>query len=247
MANFSNPIGSGLTPERIDMGVDFGGAGQLYALGHGIITSVFPLGGSSGWPSGGWVGLKLDDGREMYYAEGVAPLVRPGQVVNAGDHIANAIGGPNGIEVGWASGQGTSTEAAAAGQAKLGQSHGDAGAYSTAFGVDMANLIHSLGGPLGRTVDPVQGTLPANWKATPGGGSGVGTSSALSGILGLPSDVTKFFQDINTFITAIMWLADPSHLFRIGAFIAGTVFLLAGVWILFKSPGIPLPIPIPIP
>lgn len=250
MANYFNPIGSGLTPERIDMGVDFGGTGPLYALGHGTITSVYPHGGGSGWPGGGWVGLRLDDGREMYYAEDLSPVVRSGQVVNAGDHIATATGGPSGIEVGWASGVGTTTEAASTGQIALGRSHGDPGAYSTAFGVDMANLIHSLGGPLGRTVNPVQGTLPKGWQATPGGGGGGGNVSLAGSILGLPPDIVGFFKEFNTFITGVMWLTHPGNILRVAAFIGGTVFLLAGIWFLVNPDAklnIPLPVPMPIP
>ena len=39
---YQNPLRgvSGLNPERIDMGVDFGGSGPVYALGNAVITNA---------------------------------------------------------------------------------------------------------------------------------------------------------------------------------------------------------------
>jgi murein DD-endopeptidase MepM/ murein hydrolase activator NlpD len=253
MAQFKNPIGPGLTPERVDMGVDFGGSGPLYALGHGVITQVYGLGGGSGWPGGGWIGLKLDDGREMFYAEDVQPLVKAGQTVQAGQHIANATGGSSGIEVGWASGQGTSTEAAATGQNKLGLSHGDPGAYPTAFGVDMANLIHSLGGPMGIIKGAVQGTLPKNWQAAPGSAQTTSdiTTTGLPGILGFPTDITGFFHDAKAFVDAMLWIVNPASWLRIGAFVIGAVLILFAIYALMKvgndEPLFKMPQVVPVP
>lgn len=251
MANFSNPIGPGLTPERIDMGVDFGGSGPLYALGHGTVVEAYPHGGGSGWPGGGYLGIRLDDGREIYYAEDLQPLVALNQVVTPGQHVADATGGPSGIEVGWASGRGTSTEAAQTGQAALGQSHGDAGRFSTAFGVDMANLIHSLGGPLGRTVNPIQGTLPANWQAAPSTGIPATTASALGGVFSWPGDIVGFFKDAKAFVDALLWIVNPASWLRIGAFMAGTVLILLGIYTLLKigsdEPLFKMPQMVPIP
>jgi hypothetical protein len=46
---YRNPLRdvSGLNPERIDMGVDFGGSGPVYALGNAVITNA--TGTSAGW------------------------------------------------------------------------------------------------------------------------------------------------------------------------------------------------------
>ena len=45
----------GLTPERIDMGVDYAGYGPIYAIGDGIVlTTTVP-----GWPGGTMIGLRL--------------------------------------------------------------------------------------------------------------------------------------------------------------------------------------------
>lgn len=158
MAGFVNPIGSGLTPERIDMGVDYGGRGNLFALGSGTITSIF----NKGWPGGTFIGLHLDSGQFVYYAEDIIPHVRVGDKVQAGTLLGVASGGSSGIEVGWAAPPGTGqTMAAASGQASKGQSQGDPGKYSTGYGVSMSNLIKSLGGPAGK-ISPggIQGSVP---------------------------------------------------------------------------------------
>ena len=82
--NFTNPIGPGLTPGRVDMGVDYGGTGPVYALGDGTITSIY----NSGWPGGAFIGLHLDDGRYVYYAEDISPAVQVGDSVKAGEAAA---------------------------------------------------------------------------------------------------------------------------------------------------------------
>ena len=100
--SFSNPIGQGLIARRIDMGVDFGGAGPLYALGSGTIVSVY----NSGWPGGVFIVIQLDSGQYVYYAEDVAPAVVVGQRVASGELIGHATGAGDGIEIGWADGAG---------------------------------------------------------------------------------------------------------------------------------------------
>jgi hypothetical protein len=153
---FVNPIGRGLVPERVDMGVDYGGSGPLFALGSGTITSVY----NSGWPGGTFIDLRLQPtlgSGFWFYAENISPLVRLGQAVAAGQLVGRATGGPSGIEVGWASGRGGQTMAAASGQATAGQRRGDPGFFPTAWGVAASNLIASLGGPAGIIRGPVQG------------------------------------------------------------------------------------------
>jgi LysM repeat protein len=164
-AQYNNPIGPGLTPGRVDMGVDYGGAGPVYALGNGKITSVY----NPGWPGGGFIGLQLSDGsgRYVYYAEDISPAVQVGQTVTAGQLIGHATGG--GIEVGLAAPPGTGqTMAAATGQDKAGLAQGDPGYYPTAYGVNFSNLIRSLGDPAGIVSGPVQGTQPAAAPAQTG-------------------------------------------------------------------------------
>jgi len=171
---YKNPIGPGLTPGRVDMGVDYGGAGPVYALGNGKITSVY----NSGWPGGGFVGLQLSDGsgRYVYYAEDISPAVQVGQTVTAGQLIGHATGG--GIEVGWAAPPGTGqTIAAATGQDKAGLAQGDPGYYPTAYGVNFSKLIRSLGGPAGIVSGPVQGTQPGAAAAQTGNQQTRGTQT----------------------------------------------------------------------
>lgn len=187
---YKNPIGPGLTPGRVDMGVDYGGAGPVYALGNGKITSVY----NSSWPGGGFIGLQLSDGsgRYVYYAEDISPAVQVGQTVTAGQLIGHATGG--GIEVGWAAPPGTGqTMAAATGQDKAGLAQGDPGYYPTAYGVNFSNLIRSLGSPAGIVSGPVQGTqpgaAPAQTGSTPGTTGGYLQQAAQG--TGLPLSVVR--------------------------------------------------------
>lgn len=176
--SFVNPIGKGLRGERVDMGVDYGGHGSLYAMGSGTITSIR----NSGWPGGAFIGLHLDSGQYMYYAEDIIPHVSVGQRVQAGELIGTATGGSSGIEVGWAAPPGTGeTMAAAQGQAAKGS---DPGAHPTAYGVSMSNLIHSLGGPKGQISGPITGGIPASQAAMYGSGAAQTTASPLSGLSG---------------------------------------------------------------
>ena len=176
--SFVNPIGRGLRGERVDMGVDYGGHGSLYAMGSGVITSIR----NSGWPGGAFIGLHLDSGQYMYYAEDIIPHVSVGQRVQAGQLVGTATGsGGSGIEVGWAAPPGTGqTMAAAQGQAASGS---DPGARPTAYGVSMSNLIKSLGGPAGRISGPITGGIPANQAKLYGTGAAQQTG-LLSGMPG---------------------------------------------------------------
>lgn len=158
---YKNPIGPGLIPARIDMGVDYTGSGPLYALGDGTITNV----SNSGWPGGTFIGLKLNNGKFVYYAENIAPSVRVGQRVKAGDVVGHARGSSPWVEVGWAAPPGTGeTMAAKSGESARGQAAGDPGRYSTGFGVAFSNLIKALGGKPG-IVSPggVSGSAPSGY------------------------------------------------------------------------------------
>ena len=168
--SFVNPIGRGLKPGRIDMGVDYTGHGSLYAMGSGTIVNVK----NAGWPGGTFIGLHLDSGQFMYYAENIIPHVSRGQRVRAGELIGTAVGTYPFVEVGWAAPPGTGgTMAAQAGQAAKGS---DPGEHPTGYGVSMSNLIKSLGGPAGIMSGSVTGGVPANFQAGIPGGS---TSSSI--------------------------------------------------------------------
>ena len=102
---YVNPLRgvSGLVPERIDEGVDFGGTGPVYALGDAIVASA---GENAGWPGGGWITYRLTDGPDaglmVYLAEDVTGAVQTGQHVTPSTVIANMFSGGDGIETGWA-------------------------------------------------------------------------------------------------------------------------------------------------
>lgn len=157
-----NPIGKGAQPARIDMGVDYTGAFPLYAMGAGTIVNV----NNAGWPGGKFIGLHLDSGQYMYYAENIASSVHVGEKVNKGQLIGNALGSSPYVEVGWAAPPGTGeTMAAKAGQQSK---TGDPGSVSTAYGQNMSDVIKSLGGPAGiLTPGGVKGSVPAGFDTTP--------------------------------------------------------------------------------
>lgn len=100
-----SPVGAGLKQGRTDQGVDYTGAGPLYAVGSGTILST----SAAGWPGGGtYIALKLDNPPDpthdiVYYAEGITPGVKPGDKVSSGQVIGQATGAKGGIEIGWGS------------------------------------------------------------------------------------------------------------------------------------------------
>jgi 3D (Asp-Asp-Asp) domain-containing protein len=152
---YQNPFANStsITPERIDMGVDYSGTGAIDALGTGVVTCAQPAG--TGWGpfscSGGHGGAVVyrltggpDAGRYVYVAEGIIPTVTAGEQVQAGQPVATFTGC---IETGWGQGAGgDGAMAAAVGQACT---SGDAGCRSTWCGWSMSQLIHASGGPSG--------------------------------------------------------------------------------------------------
>jgi len=159
-SGYVNPIGAGLVHERVDQGVDFTGSGSLYALGSGTVVNVY----NGGWPGGVFLGIRLDAGQYVYYAEDITPAVGVGQRVTAGQYIGRANGGGSGIELGWAAPPGDGESAAhAAGQY----------AYPTSEGESFDALLASLGTTGGSQVragsGPVaqQSTATASAKTSP--------------------------------------------------------------------------------
>ena len=184
--SFSNPIGQGLIAGRIDMGVDFGGAGPLYALGRGTIVSVY----NSGWPGGVFLVIQLDSGQYVYYAEDVAAAVVAGQRVAAGELIGHATGGGDGIEIGWADGAAGGTMAMRHGQ----QSPvGDPGSRSTAYGASMNALLVSLGAPSGQLQGPVYGSAPGVATAARTGSSAARAHRAAAPMAGAATAGQGFY------------------------------------------------------
>ena len=158
-AGYANPLRSigGLSPERIDQGVDYGGYGPIYAIGAGVVLSTT----NSGWPGGTFISYRLTSGPAAglvaYVAEDVEPHVVVGQSVTSATLLGTMYAGFDGIETGWADPSALGeTMAAAAGQFN--------GSNSTAFGFNFSQLLRSLGSPGGVLQNnPATGSLPPRW------------------------------------------------------------------------------------
>jgi hypothetical protein len=162
--DYLNPLRdvSGLILERIDMGVDFGGSGPVYALGDGVVTNA--TGDNAGWPGGGWITYQLTDGPAkglmVYLAEDVTPTVTVGETVTPNTVIANMYNGGDGIETGWAMPDGDS----ALSQLPEAGGIGGAGPFPTMVGVSFDDLLTELGVPAAPNAgDTPSGLLPAGY------------------------------------------------------------------------------------
>jgi murein DD-endopeptidase MepM/ murein hydrolase activator NlpD len=155
---YANPFRSvgGLTPERIDEGVDYAGVGPVYAVGNGVVLSTY----GSGWPGGTFIAYQLSDGPArglvVYVAEDLNPQVSVGSAVTANTVIGQMYGGPHGIETGWADGSAIPNAMARS----YGQYHGG---NSTAFGDNYSRFLQSVGAPSGILQNDPTGTLPSGW------------------------------------------------------------------------------------
>jgi murein DD-endopeptidase MepM/ murein hydrolase activator NlpD len=160
---YVNPLRgvSGLVPERIDEGVDFGGSGPVYALGDAVVTNA---GENAGWPGGGWITYQLTDGPDqglvVYLAEDVTPTVQIGQHVTPSTVIANMFNGGDGIETGWAQPTGVSAESELPEAGGI----GGAGPFPTRVGLNFDQLLVLLGVPAAPNAgQTAYGLLPANY------------------------------------------------------------------------------------
>jgi hypothetical protein len=152
---------SGLTPERIDMGVDYAGAGPVLALGDGTVFNTR----GAGWPGGSFIGITLANGPyaglSYFVAEDVKPAVKVGDHVRAGQEIGVMYRGAAGIETGWAAGHGDEPLAAALGQQDR---HGDPGGWTSAAGLSFDRVLVSTGTPSGIPQGTtVHGKMPAQY------------------------------------------------------------------------------------
>ena len=165
-AVYENPLRdiSGLIPERIDQGVDFGGAGPIYALGDAVITNATAT--NYGWPDGGWITYQLTDGPAkglmVFVAEDVTPTVAVGAHVTAHSVIAHMYNGGAGIETGWAMASGLTAES------QLPEAGGISGAgpFPTEVGLNFEELLQELGVPAANNRnDAPSGLLPSQYPA----------------------------------------------------------------------------------
>jgi len=171
-AAYANPLRgiSGLVPERVDQGVDFNGSGPVNAIGNGVVTEA--LGSGSGWPGGGWITYRLTSGPAqglvVYVAEDVTPDVQVGQTVTSSTVIGNMFNGGDGIETGWAMGDGSTEEPES--QAPEAGGIGAGGPFPTIVGLNFDELLQALGVPAAPNAGQAgSGALPqgypSNWSA----------------------------------------------------------------------------------
>jgi hypothetical protein len=163
-AAYRNPLRSvsGLIMERVDQGVDFGGAGPVYALGDAVITNA--MADNAGWPGGGWITYQLtngpDKGLTVYLAEDVTPTVQVGQNVTSSTVIANMFNGGAGIETGWATSDGSTAESQTP---EAGGINGN-GPFPTVVGLNFEAVLESLGVPAAPNAgEPGSGLLPSGY------------------------------------------------------------------------------------
>jgi hypothetical protein len=140
-----------LVPQRIDMGVDYDGVGEIDALGDAQITFARTrIGGN--WtcstPENGGIVYQLldgpDEGRYVYVTEDVIPTATSGQTIKAGEQVGT-FAPPSGsgcIETGWSESGGYPSPAALA---DGGYTDGD----RTAAGQNFSDLLAALGAPAG--------------------------------------------------------------------------------------------------
>ena len=165
--NYDDPLRAvtGLTAERVDEGVDYGGSGPVYALGDGVVTSI-----KGSWPDGTFISYRLTDGpaagRMVYVAENLTPSVSVGQTVTVDTVVGILHDAWPDMEIGWAADAYGDTMAAVSGQWT---SADDASSLPTAYGVNFNQLLVSLGDPSGILEHPtVTGTLAAGWPTWAG-------------------------------------------------------------------------------
>ena len=95
-----------LVPERIDQGVDYAGAGPIYAIGPGIVD-VYRNRDDSGWPGGTFFSYKLSagpaSGKVVYFAENVDldTSLHSGSYVFSGTVIGTLVNAYPNCETGW--------------------------------------------------------------------------------------------------------------------------------------------------
>jgi hypothetical protein len=111
-SSYKNPFlsVSGLSFERVDQGVDFGGSGPVHAIGDGVIDYIYAPAGS-GWGANNiFIKYRFSDGSKsgqyVYVAEDCTPKVSMGEKVNSGTVICDMYNGSSGIETGWAQASG---------------------------------------------------------------------------------------------------------------------------------------------
>jgi hypothetical protein len=163
---YQNPFHdqSGLTPSRVDSGVDFASTKPvpIYPIATGTVTQV-ESGDSSFYPPlPNWITYQITPGdgpaggKYIYVAEDCPPLVHEGEALTTNTELCAVQ--PASIETGWAL---DATSQAAAAYGVYTESN------STAYGQNFSELLDSLGVTVKACYDhpgePLQGTLPSGW------------------------------------------------------------------------------------
>jgi hypothetical protein len=165
-----------LQASRIDMGVDYSGAGPILALGRAkVMLATDRLGGpESCWgktcvpPPGDMIVYRLLDGpyagKYVYVCEHITISVKAGQTVRAGGEIATLHEGSPNLELGWATGNRAWTLAAARNQQGRGT---DPGGWSSIEGRNFNALLVWVGAPSGYVTTAPSQQMPKGWPTLP--------------------------------------------------------------------------------
>ena len=177
---YVNPLRAvrGLQASRVDMGVDFSGSGPVRALGRAkVVLATDRLAGpESCWgktcvpPPGDMIVYRLLDGpfvgKYVYVVENITIDVKAGQTVNAGQRLAILHPASPNLEMGWASGHGAQTLAAADGHQCACT---DPGGWSSVEGRNFDALLVWLGAPGGYVTTAPTQHMPRGWPRLPPG------------------------------------------------------------------------------
>ena len=231
-----HPYGAVVSPSLayagVDQGIDFTGAGDIYALADGIVTRVMHSG--SGWPGqGAVVNYQLTSGpakgQYVYVAEDFAPAVKVGQRVKAGDVIGHATGSGQapGIEIGWAQPSGIPLAPRPAPR--------PASQY-TPQGESFLNFVRS-----GATGSP----NPSGGSDISLGGIAHGVNSGLRHIPGV-AQVEGVASGVSSVADFLGKLTDPHYILRGLQIVAGAVLVLAGIVLLTRQVALAADLPDPV-
>ena len=163
---YCNPVRSvaNLRPERIDQGVDYGGAGPIYSIGPGKIDLYFNR-NDTGWPGGTFVSYKLiagpATGKIVFLAENIDlnPALHAGSFVYSGTVLGTLVNASPDSELGWGvAGAGYTAEHSCYTEG-----------CTTALGSNFNDLLVCLKAPSGvpgaTGCCPSSAGYPANWCA----------------------------------------------------------------------------------
>jgi len=211
----------------IDQGIDFTGAGPVYALDRGTITRVEK--GGTGWPGQGALVVERltsgpASGLSVYYAEDLSPAanIAVGNQIAKGDPIAYATGSGQapGIEVGFAQPSGIPLAPLPPPRPASQFTQQGAGFLSFVENPALAGAKPSSGGSSWFS-QFLGGLNPLNIASN--------TGTAIQGAENVAAAPISLFNSATSFFS---WIGDPKNLIRVGEMIAGGALFLASVGII---------------